>query len=100
LKGFIDKDLISGSASFEKIQIKEVTSHFRNGWIFFVVYPKLNSNSNNTVLIGNNGYIVNAQRVKPLILEKVVVKAKKAKESFADEAAEAAEEKEDQSREG
>lgn len=78
LKGFIEKDLVNGSATFEKIQIKEVTSHFRNGWVFFVVYPKLNSGTSNTV--SGNGLAINAQKVKPLILEKVVVKAKKAKE--------------------
>ena len=69
---------MNGSATFEKIQIKEVTSHFRNGWIFFVVYPKIsNQNSNGAISAGS---IVNNQKIKPLILEKVVVKAKKAKE--------------------
>jgi len=77
LKGFIEKDLVNGSATFEKIQIKEVTSHFRNGWVFFVVYPKLNSTNNGNT---SNGQQVNPQKIKPLILEKVVVKAKKAKE--------------------
>ncbi len=38
-KGFIEKDLTKGSAGFEKIQIKEVTSHFRNGWIFLMIHP-------------------------------------------------------------
>lgn len=77
LKGFIEKDLVNGSASFEKIQIKEVSSHFRNGWIFFVVYPKLSTTTNN--LMGNSGSFIHAQKIKPLILEKVIVKAKKAK---------------------
>jgi len=76
LKGFIEKDLVNGTATFEKIQIKEVTSHFRNGWIFFVVYPKIIANT--TPAGGAN--IINSQKIKPLILEKVVVKAKKAKE--------------------
>jgi len=80
LKGFIEKDLINGSATFEKIQIKEVTSHFRNGWVFFVVYPKMMNNPNNNILLGGNGTVVNSQKIKPLILEKVIVKAKKAKE--------------------
>jgi hypothetical protein len=77
LKGFIEKDLVNGSATFEKIQIKEVTSHFRNGWVFFVVYPKLNSTTSSA---SGNGPNVSGQKIKPLILEKVVVKAKKAKE--------------------
>jgi hypothetical protein len=80
LKGFIEKDLINGTASFEKIQVKEVTSHFRNGWIFFVVYPKVSNNPNNNILLGGNGAVINGQKIKPLILEKVIVKAKKAKE--------------------
>lgn len=79
LKGFIEKDLINGTASFEKIQIKEVTSHFRNGWIFFVVYPKCVNTSNNILMTGNEN-IINAAKIKPLILEKVIVKAKKTKE--------------------
>jgi len=79
LKGFIEKDLVSGQATFEKIQIKEVTSHFRNGWVFFVVYPKVVSVGSNTILL-NGHNIVNSQKIKPLILEKVVVKAKKSKE--------------------
>jgi len=79
LKGFIEKDLMNGTATFEKIQIKEVTSHFRNGWIFFVVYPKItNTSSSGNLLLGSNS--INSQKIKPLILEKVVVKAKKAKE--------------------
>lgn len=83
LKGFIDKDIINGSVTFDKVQIKEVTSHFRNGWVFFVVYPKLTGNTMNNPILGSNGIPVNAQKIKPLILEKVVVKAKKAKEKEA-----------------
>jgi len=40
MKGVIEKDLVNGCAKFDKIHIKEVTSHFRNGWIFMVVYTK------------------------------------------------------------
>jgi len=79
LKGFIDKDLVNGSVTFDKVQIKEVTSHFRNGWVFFVVYPKIAGQSGASVL-GSNGMVINGQKIKPLILEKVIVKAKKAKE--------------------
>ena len=78
MKGFIEKDLVNGSATFDKIQIKEVTSHFRNGWIFFVVYPKVNKNAN--VLLSGSNVVVNSQQIKPLIIEKVIVKAKKTKE--------------------
>jgi len=83
LKGFIEKDLMNGSATFDKIQIKEVTSHFRNGWIFFVVYPKVNKNAN--VLLSGSNMVVNSQQIKPLIIEKVIVKAKKTKERDQEE---------------
>jgi len=79
LKGFIEKDLVHGTATFEKIQIKEVTSHFRNGWIFFVVYPKAAAGGNLVTVDGNLNF-VSGQKIKPLVLEKVVVKAKKTKE--------------------
>lgn len=79
MKGLTEKDLVYGTTSFEKIQIKEVTSHFRNGWIFFVVYPKTGSNTNMITADGNVRFI-NSQKIKPLILEKVIVKAKKTKE--------------------
>lgn len=80
LKGFIEKDLVNGAVTFEKIQVKEVTSHFRNGWIFLVVYPKITKEVNNNVLMRGNGININTREIKPLIVEKVVVKAKKMKE--------------------
>ncbi len=39
LKGYIEQSLHHGQCRFEKIQIKEVTSHFRNGWVFIVIIP-------------------------------------------------------------
>jgi len=79
LKGMIDKDLVDGSATFDKIQIKEVTSHFRNGWVFFVVYSKPTVTLNS--FMGNsNGVAININQIKPLIMEKVVVKAKRTKD--------------------
>ena len=79
LKGMIDKDLVDGVVTFDKIQIKEVTSHFRNGWVFFVVYPKT-SMTLNPLIGGANSMIVNSNQIKPLVLERVVVKAKRSKE--------------------
>jgi hypothetical protein len=79
-KGFTEKDLVKGGAGFEKIQIKEVTSHFRNGWIFLVVHPKLNTNANSNVFQSKDGLLIDSQKIKPLILDKVIVKAKKTKE--------------------
>jgi len=43
------------------------------------VYPKVSGQSGASSL-ASNGLTVNAQKIKPLILEKVIVKAKKAKE--------------------
>jgi len=79
-KGFTEKDLVKGSASFEKIQIKEVTSHFRNGWIFLVIHPKITTNASSNVYLGREGVFVQPEKIKPLVLEKVIVKAKKTKE--------------------
>ena len=99
LKGFIEKDLLHGKATFEKIQIKEVTSHFRNGWVFFVVYPKTGANPNMVTVDGNVNFI-QSQKIKPLVLEKVVVKAKKTKEKDnAGDADENAQEEMEQERE-
>jgi len=80
LKGMIDKDLVDGAVTFDKIQVKEVTSHFRNGWVFFVVQPKSSGNVLNNLIDMTNGVMINPQIVKPLIIEKMVVKAKRAKE--------------------
>jgi len=79
LKGMIDKDLVDGVVTFDKIQIKEVTSHFRNGWVFFVVYPKT-SMTLNPLIGGANSLIVNSNQIKPIVVERVVVKAKRSKE--------------------
>jgi hypothetical protein len=80
LKGMIDKDLVDGSVTFDKIQIKEVTSHFRNGWIFFVVQPRSSGNVLNNLIDMTNGVMINPQNVRPLVIEKMVVKAKRARE--------------------
>lgn len=53
--------------AFFKIQLNEVTSHFRNGWIFLVVQPKYNlADSFDSV----------SERIKPLVMENLVIKAK------------------------
>ena len=43
IQGSTERDLVNGLCHYDKIQVKEVTSHFRNGWVFLVVYPRLNS---------------------------------------------------------
>lgn len=74
--------MVNGVAEFEKLQIKEVTSHFRNGWIFFVVYAKMPSiftKSQKNADGRNNAVEVDFMDIKPLIIENVTVKAKKMK---------------------
>jgi len=80
LKGVIDKDMVDGTVTFDKIQIKEVTSHFRNGWVFFVVYPKTAGTVFNRAMPAGNAVLVDHNQIRPLVLERVVVKAKKLKE--------------------
>jgi len=53
------------AASF-KIQLNEVTSHFRNGWVFLVVQPHSPSE-----YLDQTGY-----KIKPLIVKHLVIKAK------------------------
>ncbi len=45
-----------------------------------MIHPKLPTNPNSNMLIGREGVFVDPDQIKPLILEKVIVKAKKAKE--------------------
>ena len=67
---------MNGICSFEKIHVKEVTSHFRNGWVFFMVYPRQTAN-----ITFHGPKLVNPTKIKPLALENVIVKAKKMNES-------------------
>lgn len=76
LKGYAEKDLVNGTCSFEKIQIKEVTSHFRKGKIFIVIYPKM-STFGNIPQENSLNSLIDYTTIKPLIIENVVVKAKK-----------------------
>lgn len=75
LKGFTEKELVNGFVKYDKIQIKEVTSHFRNGWVFFVVYPKVVEGN----ILATHPRFVPVGKIKPLVVEKVSVKAKKIK---------------------
>ena len=35
----------NGEATFDKLQINDVTSHFKNGWVFLVVSPSSCNNN-------------------------------------------------------
>ncbi|EAR85494.2 hypothetical protein TTHERM_00442440 (macronuclear) [Tetrahymena thermophila SB210] len=77
LKGFLEKELYLGRVSFDKIQIKEVTSHYLNGWIYLIIFPKHPKESKLQSNQGNQDHV----EIKPLILEKIIVKAKKMREN-------------------
>lgn len=76
LKGTTEQALLHGEANFDKLQIKEVTSHYRNGWVFMVIYAKMPSISQNSNNVEENSDI-KFYDIQPLIIEQVVVKAKK-----------------------
>eukprot|EP01017_Pseudomicrothorax_dubius_P042150 TRINITY_DN683_c0_g1_i5.p1 TRINITY_DN683_c0_g1~~TRINITY_DN683_c0_g1_i5.p1 ORF type:complete len:381 (-),score=121.91 TRINITY_DN683_c0_g1_i5:156-1208(-) len=88
VKGTVESDLVGGTASFDKVQINEVTSHFRNGWVFVVIYPKMTANLSSISLLNPycGGLFIDPLRIKPLIFDKIVVKAKKAKEMIPSQA--------------
>lgn len=39
LSVFVEQCLLHGECNFEKVKIREVTSHFRNNWLYLVVIP-------------------------------------------------------------
>lgn len=73
LKGHKDNMLIDGKCMIQKLQIKEVTSHFRSGTVFLVIQPhKKNFNP----LIVDDKTFIDYRFIKPLIIENIRVKAK------------------------
>eukprot|EP01017_Pseudomicrothorax_dubius_P041064 TRINITY_DN6534_c0_g2_i4.p1 TRINITY_DN6534_c0_g2~~TRINITY_DN6534_c0_g2_i4.p1 ORF type:complete len:319 (-),score=44.85 TRINITY_DN6534_c0_g2_i4:125-1021(-) len=79
LKGLSEKDVINGEANFEKIRISEVTSHLPKGWMYLVVSPTSISDQVRIMYSNPRSKIVEPSRIKPLVIEKVIVKAKKYK---------------------
>ena len=81
IKGETSQHLIQGSATFENVSINEVMSHLRHGWIFLVVSPLAFSLDSQTGSMrngdNNNSSFIESGLIEPLILEKVVVKAKR-----------------------
>lgn len=74
IKGEKYEFLQKGEAKFRKMQVKEVSSHFRNGWIFLVVTAVTESSN---VKKGKGSAIeIDPKDIKPLIFDKIVVKAK------------------------
>jgi hypothetical protein len=80
LKGGCDRPLFDGEASFQKLQIKEVTSHYRNGKVFLVVQP-CQQNYTAQVKKEKTASYVDYDQIEPLIISDVSVKAKIQKKS-------------------
>ena len=76
--GETEVEVKDSEAIFERIQINEVTSKFIHGHVAIVILPTkpLNHGTSLTDHNQNHGY-VNFEDIKPLMLEKVVVKSKK-----------------------
>ncbi len=73
IKGHDEQTLVSGLCEFQKIQLKEVTSHFSKGWVYLVVLPQARRND-----VPHGDKAVSPDSIRPLVIEKVVVRAKKA----------------------
>jgi len=80
MKGFLEKDLVNGRVTYDKIQIKEVTSHYLNGCISMIIFPKPPKVESKGPAANISSFIDFAS-IKPLIFDKIVVKAKKMKNS-------------------
>jgi hypothetical protein len=65
LKGNTVKEFKNGVCTFDRLQIKEVSSHYRNGWLFIVVQPKSLTDKSQI-----------AASIQPFVVDNVVVKAK------------------------
>lgn len=61
-----------GCCTFDKLQIREVSSHFRNGWVFVVVQARSGESS----LGKQTGIQELISSIQPYVLDNVVIKAK------------------------
>ncbi len=77
--GETEIELFEGSALFDRIQVNEVTSKFIHGYIALVVIPTKppNYGTSLTVQSSEEEDFIQYESIKPLMLEKVVVKSKK-----------------------
>lgn len=65
-----------GVGSYHKIQFREVTSYYKNGWVHFVICPKPLPFSYRAKDSPYEMHI-DWQLIRPLVLSEIVVKAKK-----------------------
>jgi len=86
IMGDTEVDLKNGEAIFDRIQINEVTSKFIHGHVALLVIPARPSNVGTSLIEPGmeDGY-VDFEAIKPLMLEKLVVKSKKKNQKKKDE---------------
>lgn len=83
-KGGSDKILSDGLCIFSKIQIREVTSHYRNSKVFVVVMPSeysLETTNHMQAPYEKSKNFIDYSMIQPLILSDISVKAKSIKKS-------------------
>jgi len=80
IMGETEVELKNGELMFDRIQINEVTSKFIHGHVAILITPTkpVNHGTSLTDHEQRDGYI-NYEHIKPLMLEKIVVKSKKKK---------------------
>lgn len=54
-----------------------MTSHFRNGWIFIVIIPSMTPLGS---AVASTDSFIDYTKIEPLVLDRIIVKAKKLKE--------------------
>ena len=78
VSGQTETELKNGHAKFERVQVSEVTSKFMNGYVAIVIVPGQPSN-HGTYLLDDEEQenFINFEDIRPLMIEKIVVKSKK-----------------------
>jgi hypothetical protein len=78
IMGETEIELVEGMAAFDRIQINEVTSKFIHGYIAMMVIPTKPTNYGTSLRDQGQGEsYIKYEEIKPLMLEKIVVKSKK-----------------------
>ena len=78
IMGETEIELVDGTAAFDRIQINEVTSKFIHGYIAMLVVPTKPINYGTSLRDQGQGEnYIQYEQIKPLMLEKIVVKSKK-----------------------
>jgi len=78
IMGETEIELHEGVAAFDRIQINEVTSKFIHGYIAMLVIPTKPINYGTSLTDQGQGEnYVQYEHIKPLMLEKIIVKSKK-----------------------